>query len=140
MARAYARARFSEALSKSKGQVPLHVFEMLAQDHSDEVKSYAIRGLGRFPFKDTQAAVLRATHPPPFEQSRNAGFAYARVQAAAFEVLAQHRQLELLLQKENRPEYLYNISLEVLFGAISEQRLYPMIPFLEALVARPGAL
>jgi len=132
----YARARFAEALSKSKGIVPLHVFEALAQDESDDVKTHAIRGLGRFSFEDVRTLVLRAVHPPPLEQSLKLGFSFARVQAAAFEVLAQYGRIELLLEEENRPEYFYNISLEVLFEAVSSHHLYSMIPLVEAIIER----
>jgi hypothetical protein len=113
------RARFAEALSMSAGVVPLHVFEALARDKNDEVRSHGIRGLGRFPFEQIRAIVLRAVHPPPLEQSIDSGYSFAHVQAAAFEVLAQHGKLELLLQEENQPEYFYNNSLEVLFDAVS---------------------
>jgi HEAT repeat protein len=132
----YARAWFAEALSKSKGMVPLEVFEALARDDDDGVKSHGVRGLGRFSFEDVRAIVLREVHPPPFDLSPKIAFSFARVQAAAFEVLAQHDQIELLLEEENRPEYLHRISLEVLFEAISSHHLYSMIPLVEAVVER----
>jgi len=132
----YARVWFAEAINKSKGVVPLQVFEALAQDDNDDVKSHGIRGLGRFPFEDVRMIVLRAVHLSPFERSPRIGFRSARVQAAAFEVLAQHGQIELLLEAENRPEYFYNTSLEVLFDAISNQHLYSMLPLLEAIIER----
>jgi hypothetical protein len=132
----YARAWFAKALSESKGIVPLRVFRALAQDGNDKVKSHGIRGLGRFSFGDVRATVLRAVHPPPFEQSLNSGFSFARVQAAAFEVLARYGQIKLLLEEENQPEYFYGISLEALFEAISNQHLYSMIPLVEAIIER----
>lgn len=132
----YARVTFAQALSNSRGGVPLHVFEALAQDDNDDVKSYGIRGCGRFSFLDVGAIVLHAVHPPRFEESLESGFSFAPVQAAALEVLADHGKIELLLEGENRPEYFYSNSLEALFNAISRRHLYSMIPLLEAIAER----
>lgn len=130
----YARSWFAQALSKSKGNVSLQVFEALAQDESDEVRAHGVRGLGKFAFEDIRATLLRAVHPPPYEEAMKSGFSHAWVQTAAFEVLAQHGQIELLLEVGNRPEFSYNLSREVLFRAIANQRLRSMIPFVEAIV------
>lgn len=134
----YARSRFVEALSKSKGMVPLPVFEALVQDENDDVKSYGIRGLKRFPFEDVQTIVLQAVHPPSYEQSLDSRFSYARVQAAVFELLAQYDRIELLLEEEHRPEYFYNTSVDVLLEIVSSRRLHSMIPLLERIVEQAG--
>ena len=63
----------------------------------------------------------------------SAGFDFARVQDAAFEVLAKRGQVALLLRTDNRPEYLFNISLERLLQAISSARLHSMLPLLDSL-------
>lgn len=131
----YVRSRFAEALSKSKGMVPLNVFETLAKDNSNEVKRYGIQGLGRFSFEQVRTLVLHALHPPPEESLKwDRDFAY--VQTAAFEGLAQYGQIELLLEKEHQPEYFFNFALEVLFKAVSTNHLHSMIPLLEAIIER----
>ena len=90
----------------------------------------------RFSFEDVRAIILRAIHPPPYEQSLDSGFGHAPVQTAAIEVLVQHGHIELLLEGVHRPEYFYNTSLEVLLDAISNQHLYSMVSLLEAIIER----
>jgi hypothetical protein len=78
--------------------------------------------------------VLRAVHLPPLKESRHYGSEFALVQAAAFEVLAYHGQIELLLEERHRPAFLFDTSLEVLLDTISDQHLQSMVPLLEGLV------
>lgn len=129
----YARRWTAEALSESNGRVSLDVFRLLARDANDDVRSAGVRGLGRFPFSDVRDIVLHAVHPPPFERTEACGFGFAHVQAAAFEVLALHGQIEALLEEENQPEYFYDNSLDVLFNTVSAQHLVSMLPLLDAI-------
>ena len=130
---ARSRALFAEALSKSRAYIPLAIFEALATDSLCEVKSWAIRGLARFPFRSVSSTVLQAVHPPPIEDSLRTGYVCARVQDSAFEVLAKHGQIALLLRPENRPKYFFHTALERLLQAISSARLHSMLPLLDSL-------
>ena len=132
----FSRAGFTEALSGSKGQVPLEVFLELSRDTDDHIRSHAVKGLRRFPFEQVREAVLDSVHSPSEDELYQTGFSFALVQAAAFEVLAQNNQIELLLDKAHAPTYYFNISLEVLFKAISDKRLLSMVPLLDAFVER----
>jgi hypothetical protein len=108
----------------------------LSLANSDDfiIQSHAILGLSRFKFDECKATILKAIHPPAWENSRDTGHEYAYVQRAALEVLAITQQTELLLLSENRVEYFYGYSLEILFEAIIQNQLYKFIPFLNGLL------
>ncbi len=132
----YARQRLAQALCNSKGKVPLEVFEALAHDPDMIVRSHALRGLGRFAFNQVSKLILPSIHPPSHSEWHDQGNYFHVVQAAVFEVLAQHGQIELLLKEEIRPAILYQNSLEVVYESIAKDHLVSMIPFLEQLLVR----
>ena len=107
------------------------------EDMSDDLRWAILVNLQSFPHNATRRAIYSSIDPLPYDYLLvSEPFDFSRVQTAAFKALAKHGQVPLLLQPQNQPQWFFDISIEVLFDAISTARIYEMLPFAVAYIEK----
>ncbi|MCX9012075.1 MAG: HEAT repeat domain-containing protein [Candidatus Methanoperedens sp.] len=110
----------SGALSKSKGMVPLSIFEKLLEDKNPRVRRNAIKSLDRFPTSEVKDLLLIYVNDKD-----------GRAQYEAIKVLGDKGLLVELADKNKFPKRFYDISVEVLLEQTRKYKLREMLPILD---------
>ena len=110
----------SGALSKSKGMVPLSIFETLLEDENPLIHRNAIKGLDRFPSSDVKDLLLLYVNDED-----------GWVQYEAIKILGDKGLLVELTDKNKFPKILYNINIGILLEQIRKYKLREMLPILD---------
>jgi len=107
----------SAALSKSKGIVPLSIFEKLLEDKNPKVRGNAVKGLDRFSSTEIKNLLLKHVNGDD-----------GWVQYDAIRVLGDKGLLVELMKTNKFPERLYNVSVDILLEQIRKYKLREMLP------------
>ncbi len=112
--------------------------QMAKTDVSRDVRWSIVVTCQHLSSKTLQKVIPHLLSPLPYEYllTNDSPCNYARIQEEAFQVLAKHRQIALLVKAENRPKFLYNISAEILFDVIRRDKIYEMEPFVVSFIER----
>jgi HEAT repeat protein len=113
------REECSAALSKSKGNVSLSIFEKLLEDKSPKVRRNAVKGLDRFSSAEVKNLLLKHVNDERW------------VQYEAMKALGDKGLLVELMKTNKSPKRLYNVSVEILLEQIRKYKLREMLPVLD---------
>jgi len=109
----------SGALSKSKGVVPLSIFEKLLEDKNFGVRINAIDGLDRFSAAEVKDFLLKYVNDED-----------AWIQQESIKILGDKGLLVELVNKDLFPEKFYSITVWILLEQVRKYNLREMLPVL----------
>lgn len=109
----------SAALSKSKGMLPLLIFEKLLKDKNFRVRRNAIDGLDRFSAAEVKDFLLKYVNDED-----------AWMQQESIKILGDKGLLVELVNKDMFPEKFYSISVGILLEQVRKYNLREMLPVL----------
>jgi hypothetical protein len=115
----------TEALSKTKGTVPIDVFIHLIQDNHPLIRRNAVWGLDRFPSHQIKEVLI--------DQIDDENWI---VQEAIIEILAERGFLIELIKQRHLPKKLFGNSIRTLLRKIRKFCLRELIPFITKLKER----
>jgi len=117
---AFMRRECCAALSKSKGTVPIAVFQELLDDSDPMVRYHAIDALKRFPASQIKEDLINSL------DDKN-----ALVQSKIFEVLFEKRLFSEILQSDLFPNRISDSSIRTILKYIRKYRLVKMVSFVD---------
>ena len=112
----------SAALSKSKGMVPLLIFEKLLEDKNPRIRRNAIKGLDRFSAAEVKDFLLKYVNDED-----------AWIQQESIKILGDKGLLVELVNKDMFPENFYSVCVGILLEQIRKYNLREMVSVLNRL-------
>jgi NACHT domain/Type I restriction enzyme R protein N terminus (HSDR_N) len=135
-----ARIRFARVLSESQASLPVEGLRALFDGTDNHrLRAFALAGLSRHPYPQIEALVHAALLVPQSTQVDQLGWEYAFLQATAFRVLAHHHRLDLLLSERFHPSVLWDLGIDALVEAVSQQRLVTFSGWFKELLDKVSA-
>lgn len=112
----------AEALSKTKGTIPIDVFSCLIRDNNPNIRRNAVLGLDRFPSHQIKEVLIGGINDENWV-----------VQDAIIEILAERGYLVELVNQRQLPKKLFGNSIQTLLRKTRKFCLRELIPFITKL-------